>query len=296
MPTRRDLHEQNRRSWNHATVAHNRHKGDQAAWLRGGGSTLFPEELALLGPLRGRRVVHLLCNAGQDTLSLAVRGAELTGVDISDEAIGFARGLSAGSGLPATFVRADVYDWLDDAPAGAFDVAFSSYGALEWLSDLPAWARGVARALAPGGRLVVVEFHPAVQWLEPDDDGGRWRLARGAPGDPPATGGAPVLVPEGIGDYVAESGDALLHGQPRAADPAPFANPEPCHGFAHGLAEVVDAVVGAGLLLEVLREHPFANGWRFHPAAVPLDGRRWGLPPGLPPVPLMFSLAARRPA
>ena len=46
---RRDLHEANRLSWNAATVAHNSHKGDQAAFFRSGGSTLFPEELDLLG-------------------------------------------------------------------------------------------------------------------------------------------------------------------------------------------------------------------------------------------------------
>ena len=43
-----DLHEANRASWNAATRAHNTHKVDQAAFHRGGGSTLFPEELALL--------------------------------------------------------------------------------------------------------------------------------------------------------------------------------------------------------------------------------------------------------
>ena len=82
-PLRTDLHEANRLSWNAATVAHNSHKGDQAAFFRGGGSTLFPEELELLGPLAGRTLVHLQCNAGQDTLSLARRGAEATGVDPS---------------------------------------------------------------------------------------------------------------------------------------------------------------------------------------------------------------------
>ncbi|MEJ5222192.1 MAG: hypothetical protein WHT63_09315 [Tepidiforma sp.] len=61
---RRDLHELNRRSWNEATRAHNSHKGDQAAFFRAGGSTLFPEELDLLGPLEGKRLVHLQCNAG----------------------------------------------------------------------------------------------------------------------------------------------------------------------------------------------------------------------------------------
>src|SRR5258705_13338436 len=95
-----ELHQQNRRSWNHATRAHNAHKGDQAAFLRGGGSTLFPEELELLGDLHGKRLVHLQCNAGQDTLSLAARGAQGTRVDISVEASAFARKLPTDTGSP----------------------------------------------------------------------------------------------------------------------------------------------------------------------------------------------------
>src|SRR5215471_19282234 len=107
---RKDLHEENRLSWDAATVAHNSHKGDQAAFLRNGGSTLYPEEIEVLGDVRGLSVVHLQCNAGQDTLSIAQLGAVMTGVDISDTAIDFARQLSQDSGIPATFVRSDVYD------------------------------------------------------------------------------------------------------------------------------------------------------------------------------------------
>ena len=84
---RKHIHETNRLAWNAATQAHNSHKGDQARYLREGGSTLFPEEVELLGGLAGKSLVHLQCNAGQDTLSLAKLGATVTGVDISDEAI-----------------------------------------------------------------------------------------------------------------------------------------------------------------------------------------------------------------
>lgn len=140
------LHELNRLSWNTATVAHNSHKGDQAAFFRNGGSALFPEERELLGDVTGLQLLHLQCNAGQDTLSLVRDGADATGVDISDEAIGFARQLSADAGLPARFERADVLDWMPDATACGerFDRVFTSYGAICWLSDLNAWARGIA--------------------------------------------------------------------------------------------------------------------------------------------------------
>ena len=97
----RELRERNRLSWNAATRAHNSHKANQAAFLREGGSTLRAEELDLLGKIAGKRLVHLLCNSGQDSLSLAAMGAHVTGVDISDVAIDFARKLSADSGIEA---------------------------------------------------------------------------------------------------------------------------------------------------------------------------------------------------
>ena len=69
-----DLHEENRIAWNMATRAHNSHKGDQARFFREGGDTLYPEELELLGDVHGLSLVHLQCNSGQDSLSLARRG------------------------------------------------------------------------------------------------------------------------------------------------------------------------------------------------------------------------------
>ena len=113
---RRALHEQNRLSWNEATKAHNSHKEDQAKFLREGGNKLFPEEIGLLGDVMGKSVLHLQCNSGQDTLCIKQMGAaKATGVDISDEAIEFAKKLSRDSGLEATFYRAEVYEWLEEA-------------------------------------------------------------------------------------------------------------------------------------------------------------------------------------
>jgi len=279
-----ERHQQNRRSWNYATRAHNEHKGDQAAFLRNGGTTLFPDEVELLGDVRGKRVVHLQCNSGQDSLSIAARGAQITGVDISDEAIGFARSLSEGSGIAACFERADVYDWLATTTE-QFDVAFSSYGALPWLSDIAAWARGVARILAPGGRLVIVEFHPLLGLF--DDDG---RIGTG-----PFLGGGGGRIdwPQGIGDYVAASEGALPAPEHHALK-EPFKNPEGCHEWEWSVADVLDAVARAGLRVETVREYPYSNGCRFFPNMVALDGRRWALAPTAPKVPLMYGFVASR--
>lgn len=282
---RKDLHEANRLTWNAATAAHNSHKGDQARFLREGGSTLFPEELALLGPLEGQRLLHLQCNAGQDSLSLAARGARVTGVDISDEAIAFATRLSRDAGLPATFERADVFDWLEAAPPARFDLAFSSYGAIPWLSELGAWARGLARVLAPGGHFALVEFHPFFWCFEPDAQG-RLQLAY------PYAGGAHVQT-AGVGDYVAQSAEGLV---PWGFEPGVqgFVNPHPDHSFQWGLADVLGALLAAGFTLERFEEYPWANGCRLLPGMREVGPRRYALPEGVPALPLMYGLRARR--
>lgn len=278
------LHEENRASWNAATRAHNRHKVDQATYLRDGGRVLFDEELRLLGDIRGKRLVHLQCNSGQDSLELARRGAEVTGVDISDEAIGFARELSEESGIVATFERADIFDWFTETrrEEERFDIVFSSYGALCWISDVSEWAKGIARLLAAGGRLVLVEFHPMVNAVD------EARCVAHA-----YSGGAALRCDDGVHDYVGESGSALApSGFAQVREP--FENPHHCHEFAWGIGDILQSVIDAGLVIETFAEHPFSNGCRFWFDMVELEGRRFILPEGAGEIPLMFSLAARR--
>jgi SAM-dependent methyltransferase len=282
---RPDLHEANRLSWNAATVVHNRRKPDQAGFLRGGGSTLFPEETGLLGEVRGKDVLHLLCNSGQDTLGIAALGATVTGVDISDEAIAFARRLSQDSGIAATFERSDVYPWLDAAVAAGrtFDVVFVSYGALCWLSDLGAWMHGVAAVLKPGGRFVCVEFHPVAMIFdeqgEPKYD---YSMAE------------PLSWDDGIRDYVGEACGGLTPSGPSIGG-EPFRNPHPCHEFQRGTGEILAALLGSGLRLQEFHEYAYTNGWKPFTEMKPLPGRRWTMPDGKPSLPLMYGLVAEKP-
>lgn len=281
----RDLHEDNRQSWNSATRAHNSHKGDQAAFLRSGGSTLFPEELELLGDIGGRRLVHLQCNAGQDTLSLAALGADVTGVDISDEAVDFATRLSTDSGIPGTFVRSDLFDWFEAAQPDQFDIAFSSYGAIVWLSDLAGWGAGIAKVLRPGGRFVIVEIHPFDSLV--DDN---WQLGESYW----MTSGQPQTWDDGVGDYVAASGAGLVPwGYEEGMTEVP--DPHRCHGFTWPMSDIIGSLLGSGLRLDVFREYPFCNGFQRGPGMRELPGRRFVPPAGVPAYPMMFGLVATKP-
>lgn len=278
----RDTHEQNRRSWNAVTPAHNSHKHDQAGFLRNGGSTLFSDELELLGDVAGTRLLHLQCNCGQDSLSLAALGANVLGVDISDAAIDFARTLSTESGIAATFERTDVLPWLEAAAARGerFDRVFSSYGTITWLDDLPRWARGVASVLAPGGRLVLMEFHPLC-----------WSFDREGKVIMPYFIDEPIEERGGVGDYVGRS-DEALSPMGKAEGVQSFENPERAVCFQYTVAQTVQALADAGLFVETLREYPHANGCLIFEGMKPLPGRRFAMPEGVPAMPLMLGIAA----
>jgi SAM-dependent methyltransferase len=279
------LHEANRQSWNAATVAHNSHKRDQAVFLRDGGSTLFPEEVELLGDVTGKRLLHLQCNAGQDTLSIARLGAIVTGVDISDEAVQFARTLSDESGIKGEFHRADVYDWLAAAQdrGDAFDIVFCSYGSICWLSDLERWATGLAGVLAPGGRFVTVDFHPVSMIFDE-----HFKPAYAYFSDD-----NPLKWEEGIGDYVGRSGPALAPSGFKEGV-RDFKNPHANYEFQWPIADILTAIVNAGVQVEQFREYPYSNGAQLFEDMREEAGRRMFPPEGMPSMPLMYGLVARK--
>jgi SAM-dependent methyltransferase len=222
-----------------------------------------------------------MCNAGLDTLSLANHGADVTGVDISHNAIAQARQWASESGISATFIQSDVYDWLATTPM-QFDRVYCSYGAICWLNDLAEWAHGVARVLAPNGRFVLVEFHPTSNMFTRD-----WQLNR----DYPQSGRQLTL--HGIDDYVADSGGGLTPSG-YSEGVSGFVNTEPCHLFQWGVGEVVTALAQAGLCIERLEEYCFSNGERPFNDMIEAAGRRMVAPAHIAKFPLLYGIAARK--
>jgi SAM-dependent methyltransferase len=124
--------------------------------VRAGDDALGSPEDAELGDVARKRLVHLQCHFGLDTIRLARRGAIVTGLDFSTAAIAAARALAAELAVPARFVEGNVYD----APAllnAQYDMAFVTWGSIIWLPDIRLWAQIVAELLAPGGWLYLAE-------------------------------------------------------------------------------------------------------------------------------------------
>jgi len=223
----------NRELWDAWTRIHENSPMYDLESFRRGRCSLQPREVEEVGDVAGKRLLHLQCHFGQDTLSWARRGAVVTGVDFSPRAIDLARTLADDLALPATFVCAKVDD-LADHLDGRFDVVFTSSGVLAWLPDLEAWARTIAHFLAPGGFFYIHEFHPAAFACD---------------------------YAEGVTEPV------IRHPYFRTTEPLRFeesgsyGGPEPgvirvSYEWPHSLGEVVGALLAVGLRLESLREHP----------------------------------------
>ncbi|MCP5082273.1 MAG: class I SAM-dependent methyltransferase [Alphaproteobacteria bacterium] len=244
---------------------------DVASFLNGQ-DTLSPIENAEIGHVSGLKIAHLQCHFGLDTLSLARRGADVTGLDYTPAAVAKAQELAKQAGQSAKFVCADVYDALDHLPAGAFDMVFSTCGVICWLPDLGPWANVVATLLKPGGKLYLYDMHPAMAQLE--EENGK------------------LVATYPVGGTGASGALEFSEDESYAGDGRPLENKktfEWIHSFSHVLA----SLLSAGLTLEFLREHDTLP-WKAVPSMVPAAGRMFKLPDSMIGPSLSFSLMAKR--
>ena len=153
----------NKQLWNKRTGVHYTSGFYGVDAFLQGKSSLNKIELELVGDVDGKSLLHLQCHFGMDTLSFARMGAEVTGIDLSDEAINKANELKEKSNLNAEFICCNVYETLNNINK-KYDIVFTSYGTIGWLPDLKKWGEVIAGALKPGGMLIFVEFHPVV-WM-----------------------------------------------------------------------------------------------------------------------------------
>lgn len=107
-------------------------------------SDLGEAVLSWLDPKPGERILDLGCGDGALTARIAASGAEIVGVDASEDMVAAAR----ERGLDA-----QVVDGRALSVDAEFDAVFSN-AALHWMGQADDVIAGVTRALKPGGRFV----------------------------------------------------------------------------------------------------------------------------------------------
>ncbi|WP_149205426.1 class I SAM-dependent methyltransferase [Actinotalea subterranea] len=247
-------------------------------------------DLPRLGDLTGSDVVHLQCHIGTDTLSLARLGARVTGVDLSGTSLGVARDLAERAGTDIEYVQSDVYAAPEALGGRQFDMVYTGIGAICWLPSIRRWAETVAALIRPGGRLFIRDGHPVLNAAmamtvgaeHPDREQQPWMTGPGATTlalELPYYEQAEALV---WNDEYTYAGDEKV-AQPRSME------------WNHGLAEIVTAVLDAGMELTSLTEHDSVP-WDALPGFMVLDEdvNEYRLRERPERLPATFTLTARR--
>jgi ubiquinone/menaquinone biosynthesis C-methylase UbiE len=140
--------EENRKAWDRLQQARVE-QSTEAPGIPGAIRELLPD-------LAGKHVLHEQCGTGETSGELAALGAMVTAIDVSEQPL-----VSARARFPEIlFLQADPHELPVNLRRRRFDVVYAA-GLLPYLQDLDAWAGEVSAALRTGGRLLVVDLHPA---------------------------------------------------------------------------------------------------------------------------------------
>ena len=128
--------------------------------------------LDYMGDVKGKKVINLLGSKGNKAVSLALLGASVTVVDISEGNRQYATELAEASGVSLNYVVSDVLNLpsQDQVQLGDFDYVLLELGVLHYFVDLNPLFEVVFKLLRPGGKFVLRDYHPVVSKLINIDD------------------------------------------------------------------------------------------------------------------------------
>ncbi len=234
----------NKAHWNERVSIHKKSELYELESFKKGNNKLHQLERDELGDIRGKSVLHLQCHFGMDTLSLEMLGAEVTGIDYSEEAIRAACELRDEMNMKSDFILSDVYS-LPEKLNKKFDVVYTSYGVLIWLPDLKKWAEVISHFLKDDGFFYIAEVHPASAIFDNTVKSVKDKILKVA--FPYFAGQEPQMFDE-AGSY---------------ADKNAVTVNNITYEWQHSLSEIFMSLINSGLKIEFFHEHGFTVWQQF---------------------------------
>jgi ubiquinone/menaquinone biosynthesis C-methylase UbiE len=255
----------NRKLWNDKTSVHYQSDFYDVKSFIKGKDSLNPIEIELLGDISGKSILHLQCHFGMDSISLARRGGMVTGIDLSDQSIKQAKDLNERSGTKVDFILSDVYS-LPQNLNKQFDIIFTSYGTVGWLPDMDKWAGVIQHFLKPGGKFIMVEFHPVV-WIF--DDNFKEIIYKYSDIDP--------IIEDLEGTYANREADIKNRSV----------------SWNHGLGTVLNALLKKGLTIDSFQEYDYSPYNCFN-NTIEVDEDKYQIKGLEGKIPMLYSLTIRK--
>jgi len=262
--------EANKKMWNEFAKEHFKTESDyyNVREFLEGKTTLRKYELDEVGDVKGKKLLHLQCHFGLDTLSWVREGAIVTGVDFSDDAIKLANQLTEQANLKADFILTNVYD-LPKVLDEKFDVVYTSVGVLCWLNNLKKWAEVIAYFLKPGGIFYVHDGHPLSHVFDIDDKDS-------------------FVVTY---DYFPKKEPMEFVSEGSYASKGKHMEPTKEYEWNHSLSEIINSLIDAGLRIQFLNEYPFSS-MQSYSFTVKDENGYYRIPKDKVQIPIIFTLKA----
>ena len=255
----------NRKAWNKRSETHVKSEFYDLDNFLKGKNSLNEIELNLLGEMKGKTILHLQCHFGQDSISLGRLGAYVTGIDLSDKAIEYAKQLAKDTHSNAKFICCDVYD-LEHHLDEQFDMVYTSYGTIGWLPDLDKWAKIISKFLKPNGHFVFVEFHPVVWMFDDNFEKIGYRYFNSG-----------AIVETKSGTYADKTADLTLSDV----------------SWNHSISEVLNSLIKHGLEIKSLDEFDYSPYHCFN-KTVAFESKKYRIEHLDNKIPMVYSIVAIR--
>lgn len=202
---------------------------DPYKWLK--------RHLRFMGEVKDKRVGNLLGSCGIKAVPLALLGADVTIVDISEENRKYALELAREAKVEINYIISDLLEFDTKSFSNYFDILYLEGGILHYFDDLNLLSKIFMKILKEGGKLVLNDAHPIHKILVNKEDG--------------------MLIENG--DYGNYFSDELVFGNVAYKDQFPKNEQSDfpdCFLRYYTMGEIITAIARSGLIINELDENP----------------------------------------
>jgi 2-polyprenyl-3-methyl-5-hydroxy-6-metoxy-1,4-benzoquinol methylase len=227
----------NKKAWNYRAYEfwhqYNGNPEDVARDMISEPKKWLKRHIGFLGDVNGKKIANLLGSNGRKAVPLALLGAEVTIIDISEKNKEYATELAKNAGVELKYIVSDLLEFNTDEVLDYYDIVYLEGGILHYFSDLKRFSKILFDILKFEGTVILNDCHPVRKILELKKD-----------------------VLELTGDYF---DDSLKYGNVAYKDQFPLDEQKSfpdCFLRLWTMGEIISNIASVGLVIEKLVEEP----------------------------------------